>query len=208
EEAGPGFPSGHTQSVTVAFGYVASQLQRWPVHIVAAALVLLVGVSRIYLGVHYPHDVLGGLAIGYLTLLLFVRLAPVVERHWAALGLLRRCLMAIGAPLVLLALWPGAGTASSLGALAGFGVGATIEAEHVRFSSEGPLLQRLLRLVIGAALVVAVYAGLKAVLPEGVLWSLIRYAAVALVASAAVPSLFVRLGLARAEASRRPAVAS
>jgi len=34
------------------------------VWLVAVALTLLVGVSRIYLGVHYPTDVLGGFAVG------------------------------------------------------------------------------------------------------------------------------------------------
>lgn len=207
-ETGPGFPSGHTQSVTVAFGYLASQLRRWRVHIIAAVLVFLVALSRVYLGVHFPHDVLGGLVIGYLLLVLFGRVLPLVERRWAVWSLEWRYAIAVGVPVLLVALWPGAGTASSLGALAGFGVGATYEAEHVRFGPGGPLLRRLLRLLLGAALVVAVYAGLKAVLPEGAFWSLLRYAAVAFTASAVAPSVFVRLGLARSEMGPHPAAAS
>jgi undecaprenyl-diphosphatase len=64
------FPSGHAMgSMTLAMVAVLLCWSvrtrwgwgwRWPVTIVAAAFVLLVGLSRIYLGVHYPSDILAG----------------------------------------------------------------------------------------------------------------------------------------------------
>lgn len=65
------FPSGHAMgSMTLAMVVVllcwdvrttTTRWQwRWPVTIVAASFVLLVGLSRIYLGVHYPSDILAG----------------------------------------------------------------------------------------------------------------------------------------------------
>ncbi|MDX6424392.1 MAG: hypothetical protein QOI67_1863 [Gaiellaceae bacterium] len=76
------FPSGHSTAVTAVFGALAFLL--WPatrtprrrVALVAAAvcLIALVGFSRLYLGVHYLSDVLGGFALGatWLSLCLFV----------------------------------------------------------------------------------------------------------------------------------------
>jgi membrane-associated phospholipid phosphatase len=64
------FPSGHAMgSMTLAMVVVllcwnlrtrGGWAWRWPVTIVAALFVLLVGVARVYLGVHYPSDILAG----------------------------------------------------------------------------------------------------------------------------------------------------
>ena len=60
------FPSGHAMG-SMTLGAVAVLLAwrtrwRWPVAAAAAATVVLVGLSRVYLGVHYPSDILAGWA--------------------------------------------------------------------------------------------------------------------------------------------------
>ena len=196
EEAGFGFPSGHTQAVTVAFGYLAVCLQRLQVHVAAAVLVLLVGLSRLYLGVHYPHDVLGGLAVGYVLLFAFVKAWPLCAGLWQRLSRPLQYALALLVPAVAVALWPLDEAASSLGAVAGYGVGAVLEATATRFDAGGPWLYRLTRLLLGIALVLALYVGLKAVLLEGSVWRFVRYGAIGLTVSLLAPWLFVRLGLA------------
>jgi undecaprenyl-diphosphatase len=66
------FPSGHAMGAAVAYGtvaYLAARLQERRLHrvitlICAAVLIVLISVSRLYLGVHYPSDVLAGVIIG------------------------------------------------------------------------------------------------------------------------------------------------
>ncbi len=62
------FPSGHAMgsaTLAVALCFLAWPTRwRWPVLWASALFVLLVGFSRIYLGVHYPSDIVGGWAAG------------------------------------------------------------------------------------------------------------------------------------------------
>jgi undecaprenyl-diphosphatase len=66
------FPSGHAMSATAVYGtvaYLAARLQRRHLHRVltmmaASVLILAIAATRLYLGVHYPSDVLGGMIIG------------------------------------------------------------------------------------------------------------------------------------------------
>jgi membrane-associated phospholipid phosphatase len=87
-ESGFSFPSSHAVLSSAVYGAVAYLLMRglrrdWlrvVVGTLAALIVILVGVSRGYLGVHYPSDVLAGWALGGL----WVALLAIAEHLWRA----------------------------------------------------------------------------------------------------------------------------
>lgn len=69
DAGGLSFPSGHTSDAALAAGLIAwlvvrrfSRPPRWLVWLIAAAYALLIAWTRVYLGVHWPTDVLGSLA--------------------------------------------------------------------------------------------------------------------------------------------------
>lgn len=83
EQGGYSFPSGHSMGSMILFGsllfviirYINSRTKDWLVGkivlgVAIMILILLIGLSRIYLGVHYPSDVIGGFSLG-LSFLLF-----------------------------------------------------------------------------------------------------------------------------------------
>lgn len=72
EVVSPSFPSGHAMAAAVAYGTVAylggrlepTRTLRWTTWTFAALLILAIGASRVYLGVHYPSDVVAGFIAG------------------------------------------------------------------------------------------------------------------------------------------------
>ncbi|MDB5165546.1 MAG: Phosphoesterase PA-phosphatase related protein [Candidatus Saccharibacteria bacterium] len=73
------FPSGHTTGSTIAYGllaYLAWHLLPQPWNFVAfgglIALIILIGISRVYLGAHFPTDVIAGWILGGAALLVVI----------------------------------------------------------------------------------------------------------------------------------------
>ncbi|MEW6725623.1 MAG: phosphatase PAP2 family protein [Bacillota bacterium] len=201
EETSPGFPSGHAQNAVVLWGFLASQFRRPSVWTLAVVLPLAIGFSRIYLGVHYPHDVLGGWLIGIAVLVLFLSGMSVA----ANLGLrpVAISIAAVLVPLVLLALSHDAGSVRDMALLMGLGLGAVGESRLVRFNAVGGTAQLLGRLGVGLVILAALWLGLRVLLPEEPLFRFIRYAVLGLWVALGAPWLFMRLGLARRGTSPR-----
>lgn len=68
-----GVPSGHAQIAFGVWGMLASCSRKWWGWLIAMLVILLIGISRLYLGVHFPHDVILGWLIGALLLWLVLR---------------------------------------------------------------------------------------------------------------------------------------
>jgi undecaprenyl-diphosphatase len=90
EVSSPSFPSGHAMGSFIAYGavaYVMARLQPSPglrrlIWGIAALLIIAIGVSRMYLGVHYPSDVIAGFTAG-LAWLGFVAASMTAVRFFA-----------------------------------------------------------------------------------------------------------------------------
>ena len=82
EAPGLSFPSGHSMAAMAFYGYGIWLTQSAAggfssgllITVVLACVILAIGVSRIYLGVHYASDVLGGFCLASAWVVLFVRL--------------------------------------------------------------------------------------------------------------------------------------
>jgi membrane-associated phospholipid phosphatase len=82
---GKSFPSGHSSLAFSAAASLSIQCKKWYVTVPAYLWATSVGYSRVYLGEHYPSDVLGGAAVGigsaYLAHWLNKKLFPVKRSH-------------------------------------------------------------------------------------------------------------------------------
>jgi membrane-associated phospholipid phosphatase len=69
-----GLPSGHSSTAVGVWGMLASQIRKPWAWITAILVILLIGISRMYLGVHFPTDVVLGWLLGALILCIILRL--------------------------------------------------------------------------------------------------------------------------------------
>jgi membrane-associated phospholipid phosphatase len=68
-----GMPSGHAQNGVVVWGTLAERIKHRSAWIIAIIVMFLIGISRIYLAVHFPHDVLLGWLFGAAMLWVLLR---------------------------------------------------------------------------------------------------------------------------------------
>jgi hypothetical protein len=99
-------PSGHAQNAAAVWGLLATMLRRRWAWAVALALIVAIGLSRIYLGVHFPSDVLVGWLIGSTLVWAYTRWEPVATTWMQARSLRWQfgIALAISATLVVLGL--------------------------------------------------------------------------------------------------------
>lgn len=152
---GYSFPSGHAQGIMTLWGLVALLFQRWWLSVLALLIIVLVASSRIYLGVHIPLDIYGGLAIGAIFVIagyiIYVRTLN-IERQMQTFFLFA---VGIVIPLVLHITLPTPDSEVLLGALAAFISGPLL----VRHRTDIALWRRVVIFLIGMVLVFALLLG-------------------------------------------------
>jgi len=81
--SGYSFPSGHAQTSATAWPAMAHFVRRRWFTVASIVMVFLVSLSRVYLGVHYPHDVIAGILVGLAVFLGYLRTRR-LARRWHA----------------------------------------------------------------------------------------------------------------------------
>jgi membrane-associated phospholipid phosphatase len=89
-----GLPSNHAQTATVVWGFLGASVKRAWAIIGGVILILLIGLSRIYLGMHFLSDVIVGWVVGGFILLIFIRLEDKIA-GWVSRQSLRTLLWGI-----------------------------------------------------------------------------------------------------------------
>ncbi len=195
--AGFGIPSGHSQGTATFWGYIATQLKTRVWWVVAIVIPLFVGIGRMYLGDHFPQDVLLGWTLGIVIVAAYVALQPRVGDWIRQQSFATQLALAIIVPLVFAGLHFTGDIAKSVGVLLGFYAGLVVEGKYIRFDERVAWLKQIIKLAIGLVVLLALRFGLKEIFPKDVpLFDLIRYTAIGLWVSIGAPWVFVKERLA------------
>ena len=198
-------PSGHSQNSATLYGWFTVKAKTWWMALIAIVLTGLIGISRVYLGVHYLGDVLLGWGLGIVVVLVifyFQNPMRVFFSKYKTENLLI-VLAIVGFLMTLIASLlpqpPNDNFGSYGGLTIGLALGLILEMRFVNFSvepHEGQKWRLVLRVVIGLALVVGLILGLSSILPSEEIWlRMIRYFLAAFVGIFVWPYIFKKANL-------------
>lgn len=190
-------PSGHAQNPGTFYTWIAAKVRKWWMVLVSVILILLIGISRVYLGVHFLGDVLMGWGIGITLALVCVRYEASIERvlsrlkedYWFLM------LFTLGFALTLLSSvlpYPPEDNFGAYGGLImGIAVALSLERRYINFSVETTGTNKAIRIVVGLVLVLALMLGLSPILPSEEIWlRALRYFAIVFVGAVVWPFIF------------------
>ena len=205
---GYSFPSGHTQTAAGVFGTVAVWARKNWVTVLCIIMSLLVGFSRMYLGVHTPLDVGVSLVTAPIIVVGLTWLMNRFENNNKAMFGLLLGALAFALVLVLYVNFAPVREANNpefdahgrksawvcFGTMAGLLVGWLMDERHLHYETKAVWWAQLLKVAIGAALVMGVRIGMKPVLNaifgEAQFTNGIRYFLMAIMASVIWPTTF------------------
>jgi len=171
-------PSGHAQSSSVVWGYVALKSRNIVMWIFSLIIIFLIGLSRIYLGVHWLGDVLIGWLFGIVILALVLILEEpfksIAERHnttsiylgFALLGFIILIINELLLPFEYNIGGPG-------GQLIGIGLGFAIEEKYIKFESTqnySTPWKVITRILVGIILIAIIYLMIYLLLDTEIVW--------------------------------------
>ena len=186
---GYSFPSGHTQSATTFWLSIILKLRKKWFWIFGCLVILSVGISRLYLGVHYPIDVLGGIGFGAVWVLIsnwIFDYTMQTGKNWAFL-------------FIIIPMYAGLFFVADVfyykitGAVTALICGYLIERRYIKYQVRAGLGLQVCQVALGLTGLVLVTLFLKKALSDTALCDLLRYFMMGFWVTVFAPLLFKTL---------------
>ncbi len=197
-------PSGHAQSSSTFWGYLALKSRRSIMWIMSILIIILVGLSRMYLGVHWFGDVLTGWLFGIIILdVILILETPIknfVSKHniiiiYLGIAILGLVLMLLTE--TFLQIEYNFGTPG--GQMIGLGIGFALEEKFVKFDVNKNVDKKwkvIIRILIGILLIAMVYLVIYLLIDTDIYWMNALHYIITLVLGIAIwPAIFKKVNL-------------
>ena len=183
---GYSFPSGHTQQSTSLFTTLMAEFKKKWLYLVGVLAILLVGFSRMYLGVHWPTDVIGGLVIGIIWTIIAIRLFD-----WSKDKGKPVLLGVFVIPMLICILFFQTATYyKAVGTLTALWVGYIIENKYINYETKAVWWKQIIKLIIGFLGLILIKVYLKKLLPLSIYSDFLRYALMGIWLTVISPIIF------------------
>lgn len=166
---GYSFPSGHTQGISSFFTSLMIKIREKYIYVFGVIMILLVGISRLYLGVHRPIDVFFGAIFGITWAIVFNFILDFIEKKDKKYILI--CLVPMIAGFLV---YKTSNYSSMAGAFTGIILGYLLEPKYIDYRIKRGIKNSILKIVIGITGAAVVYFIIKSILAEKLLFFFIQ----------------------------------
>ena len=186
---GNSFPSGHSQGAAAFWFLLMREFKKRWLYILGTVLMIIIGLSRIYLGVHWPKDVAVGLIIG----IAWVYIGGKIFDYSVEKNNKHILLFFILPSLIGLLLFKSSDYLKAVAIGMGFYIGYAIEDKYVQFEEEAIPKIQVLKFLIGASGLLIIMVYFKKLMPKGNINDFIRYSLLGIWITAGAPFIFTRI---------------
>ncbi len=193
-----GFPSGHAQVSASFWSYLGSVSKNNRIVAFGVIAVLLVSFSRIYLGVHYPGDVIGGIVFGLIVAFISYRGEKRVLKIFNELNRILKYIIVLSIPLIIVL--TGSLQKSlikeqlELGlVMASISIGYLLEEDTINFMGVGNRKQAIKRAIIGIMILSLVYLISSILSLINPVFAYLKYGALGFSSIYIVPLIFTKM---------------
>lgn len=186
---GYSFPSGHAQCSTSFWTSVMIKLKKKWINVVGVIFIILVGISRLYLGVHRPIDVVAGIIVGAFWVYISNYMFCVAEKT----GSKTVFLVFIIPMCAVLFVLKSQDFYKPMGATLAFYIGYLIEPKYIKYDVKARFPVQIVKLVSGLAVLVGIRLILKQLFPQTIVYDFIRYFLMGIWVTIGAPYLFKKI---------------
>lgn len=172
---GYSFPSGHAQGTTTFWGTLMFKYNRKCINILGIASIILVSLSRLYLGVHWPVDIIGGILIAVLIIIVGELVDSIIVESKFDIPLAYKIILAIIVPTALIILFPYTENFEYMGLASGILIGYFIDGQYFGFTVTNTIKNQIYKIIIGVSIFLVLLSVLKYVLPYTNVFNALRY---------------------------------
>ncbi|GKX64822.1 phosphatase PAP2 family protein [Inconstantimicrobium mannanitabidum] len=188
---GTSFPSGHSQGNAATFTSLFLQFKTKKVLLISIIMMILIPISRLYLGVHWPIDVVCGSIFGIIAVLIsnFIY-EQAIKNNIPYLYLILSIIL-----LLSLILFRSSDYIKAIGGFISISLGYYIDTKYIKYNPNSTSKNNVIKLFLGLFGLLIVLSLCSFIIPKGYIRDFVKYFSLGIWASCIAPLIFMKLKL-------------